>query len=159
MGVRMLTTVDQVKAAEGLARDFQSKAKSGAVSEADAKAQAAAAIGKIRYAGSEYVWINDMHPTMVMHPIKPDLNGKDLTSNKDPNGKQLFVEMVQALQNTEEFRAAGIGPVSRQRIIMLLGGLRELTATTVEEGGRMSDITDEAVAASIALLHPRSADD
>jgi AcrR family transcriptional regulator len=69
-----------------------------------------------------------------------------------------FVEMVQALQNTEEFRAAGIGPVSRQRIIMLLGGLRELTATTVEEGGRMSDITDEAVAASIALLHPRSAD-
>ncbi len=70
-----------------------------------------------------------------------------------------FVEMVQALQNTEEFRAAGIGPVSRQRIIMLLGGLRELTATAVEEGGRMSDITDEAVAASIALLDPRSADD
>jgi hypothetical protein len=70
-----------------------------------------------------------------------------------------FVGMVQALQNTEEFRAAGIGPVSRQRIIMLLGGLRELTATAVEEGGRMSDITDEAVAASIALLHPRAADD
>jgi AcrR family transcriptional regulator len=70
-----------------------------------------------------------------------------------------FVEMVQALQNTEEFRAAGIGPVSRHRIIMLLGGLRELTATAVEEGGRMSDITDEAVAASIALLDPRSADD
>lgn len=70
-----------------------------------------------------------------------------------------FVEMVQALQDTEEFRAAGIGPVSRQRIIMLLGGLRELTATAVEEGGRMSDITDEAVAASIALLDPRSADD
>jgi AcrR family transcriptional regulator len=69
-----------------------------------------------------------------------------------------FVEMVQALQNTEEFRASGIGPVSRQRIIMLLGGLRELTATAVEEGGRMSDITDEAVAASIALLDPRSAD-
>ena len=58
-----------------------------------------------------------------------------------------FVEMVQTLQDTEEFRAAGIGPVSRQRIIMLLGGLRELTATAVEEGGRMSDITDEAVAA------------
>jgi hypothetical protein len=44
--------------------------------------------------------------------------------------------------------------VSRQRIIMLLGGLRELAAITVEEGGRASDITEEAVDASIALLAP-----
>jgi AcrR family transcriptional regulator len=67
-----------------------------------------------------------------------------------------FIEMVQALGATNEFRAAGIAPVSRQRIIMLLGGLRELTASTVEEGGRMSDITEEAVDASIALLSPRA---
>jgi len=66
-----------------------------------------------------------------------------------------FIEMVQALGGTDEFRAAGIGPISRQRIIMLLGGLRELTAITVEEGGRMSDVTEEAVDASIALLAPR----
>jgi hypothetical protein len=39
---------------------------------------------------------------------------------------------------------------------MLLGGLRELTAITVEEGGRMSDVTEEAVDASIALLAPRT---
>jgi hypothetical protein len=45
--------------------------------------------------------------------------------------------------------------VSRQRIIMLLGGLRELTAITVEDGGRMSDIREEAVAAAIALVDPR----
>lgn len=67
---------------------------------------------------------------------------------------QNFIEMVQALGGTEEFRAAGIGPVSRQRIIMLLGGLQELAAITVEEGGRMSDVIEEAVAASIALLRP-----
>jgi hypothetical protein len=66
-----------------------------------------------------------------------------------------FVEMVQMLSDTSEFRAAGIGPFSRQRIIMLLGGLRELTAITVEQGGRVSDITEEAVDASIALLAPR----
>lgn len=70
-----------------------------------------------------------------------------------------FIAMVQALGDTNEFRSAGIAPVSRQRIIMLLGGLRELTAITVEEGGRMSDITEEAVDASIALLTPRPADD
>lgn len=65
-----------------------------------------------------------------------------------------FIDMVGTLGATDEFRAAGVGPVSRQRIIMLLGGLRELTAITVEEGGRMSDVTDEAVDASVALLSP-----
>ena len=69
-----------------------------------------------------------------------------------------FVDLVQALGDSAGFRAAGVGPVSRQRIIMLLGGLRELTASTVEEGGRMSDITEEAVGASIALIAPQSAE-
>jgi AcrR family transcriptional regulator len=67
-----------------------------------------------------------------------------------------FLDMVEALGSTDEFRAAGIGPVSRQRSIMLLGGLRELVAVTVEEGGRMTEISEEAVAASIALLTPSS---
>jgi AcrR family transcriptional regulator len=66
-----------------------------------------------------------------------------------------FIEMVRTLGDNAEFRVAGVGPFSRQRIIMLLGGLQELTAITVEEGGRMSDITEEAVDASIALLAPR----
>lgn len=69
-----------------------------------------------------------------------------------------FIDMVQALGDTGEFRSAGVGPVSRPRVVMLLGGLRELTAVTVENGGAMSDITDEAVAASIALLRPDGPD-
>jgi AcrR family transcriptional regulator len=71
------------------------------------------------------------------------------------DGTENFIALVQALADSDEFRASGIGPVSRQRIIMLLGGLRELAAITVEEGGRISDITEEAVDASIALLAPR----
>ncbi|GAS86694.1 TetR/AcrR family transcriptional regulator [Mycolicibacterium brisbanense] len=64
-----------------------------------------------------------------------------------------FVVMVQAMTDTEEFHSAGV-EVSRPRAIMLLGGLRELTANTVENGGSMSDIAEEAVNASIALLTP-----
>mgnify|MGYP000114924601 CR=1 FL=1 len=41
-----------------------------------------------------YFWINDFTPTMIMHPIKPALNGKNLSSMKDPTGKHLFNEMV-----------------------------------------------------------------
>ncbi|MCX5042716.1 TetR/AcrR family transcriptional regulator [Aldersonia sp. NBC_00410] len=65
-----------------------------------------------------------------------------------------FVVMVQALSDSDIFRAAGIGPLSRQRAIMLLGGLRELTAYTLEKGESVGGITDEAVRSAIALLDP-----
>lgn len=65
-----------------------------------------------------------------------------------------FVTLIQTLCDTDEWRSIGAGPVSRQHAIMLLGGLRELIATTVEDGGRVSDITELAVHASIALLGP-----
>lgn len=68
---------------------------------------------------------------------------------------EAFIVMVQTLSDTDELRAAGIEPVSRQRAIMLLGGLRELTASTVENGGRIADITEEAVDATMALVVPR----
>ena len=63
-----------------------------------------------------------------------------------------FIEMVQALGGHRRVPRCRHRSGLRRRIIMLLGGLRELTAITVEEGGRMSDITEEAVDASIALL-------
>jgi AcrR family transcriptional regulator len=65
-----------------------------------------------------------------------------------------FIAMTQRLTDTPELRAAGISPPSRQLAIMLLGGLRELIATTVEDGGRAGDVTEVAVRASLALLGP-----
>ena len=46
----------------------------------------------------DYVWINDTFPKMVMHPIKTQLNGQDLTNTPDHDGniKQLFVEFTKA---------------------------------------------------------------
>jgi AcrR family transcriptional regulator len=65
-----------------------------------------------------------------------------------------FIVLVQQLCDSDALRAAGIRPVSRPLAIMLLGGLRELAATTVEDGGRIGDITETAVRAAIALLGP-----
>ncbi|SEF21480.1 DNA-binding transcriptional regulator, AcrR family [Amycolatopsis pretoriensis] len=65
-----------------------------------------------------------------------------------------FIAMTQKLTDTPALRAAGISPPSRQTAIILLGGLRELIATTVEDGGRAGDVTEVAVRASIALLGP-----
>lgn len=60
------------------------------------------AIAQLRYGANDYFWINDAQPAMVMHPMKPDLNGKDLRSFKDPNGKALFVEMVNVTQRNQQ---------------------------------------------------------
>ncbi|MBF0495174.1 MAG: methyl-accepting chemotaxis protein [Deltaproteobacteria bacterium] len=51
-------------------------------------------VKKSRYNKDDYFWINDSYPVMIMHPFKPELDGKDLTDFKDPNGKHLFVDMV-----------------------------------------------------------------
>jgi len=34
-----------------------------------------------------------------MHPMKPEMNGNDISAFKDPNGKTLFVDMVNAVKN------------------------------------------------------------
>ncbi|EKD40210.1 MAG: Methyl-accepting chemotaxis sensory transducer, partial [uncultured bacterium] len=58
------------------------------------KVEALKIIKKMRYAGDNYLWINDMAPNMVMHPMKPSMDGTSLADYKDPNGKKLFVEFV-----------------------------------------------------------------
>ena len=52
--------------------------------------------------GSGYIWINDMTPAMVFHPVNEAMNGKDLSDYKDPDGKRLFVEMVEVCKKEGE---------------------------------------------------------
>ena len=74
------------------------------VAEAKLQASSAAVIENLRYGpeNKDYFWINDTQPYMVMHPYKPQLNGKDLSGSKDPNGKKLFVEMVKVCKANGE---------------------------------------------------------
>jgi hypothetical protein len=67
-----------------------------------------------------------------------------------------FVVLVQTLTDTAELRASGILPPPRQFAVRLLAGLRELIATTVEDGGDIGDITEVAVEATRAMLGPRT---
>jgi len=55
-----------------------------------------------RYGKNSYFWINDTIPNMIMHPIKPSLNGKNLSNVKDPNGVYLFKEMVKVVESNGE---------------------------------------------------------
>ncbi len=54
----------------------------------------------------DYFWINDMTPTMIVHPYRSDLNGQDLKNYTDLDGKKVFLEILNVV------RASGSGFVS-----------------------------------------------
>lgn len=66
------------------------KASAMLLAEGDA---AIAKIKEMRFGDGNYCWIHDMQGMMVMHPIKPELDGKNILGNTDPNGKALFAAM------------------------------------------------------------------
>jgi AcrR family transcriptional regulator len=69
---------------------------------------------------------------------------------------EAFIVLIRALTDTADLRAAGVKPASRQMAIMLLGGLNELVAVTLEDGGDIRDITETAIDCTLAILGPRN---
>jgi len=78
--------------------------KDASLSPEARKKQVFALIKELRYGpdNKDYFWINDLHPRMVMHPYKPEMDGQDLAENKDPNGKKLFVEFAKVAKESGE---------------------------------------------------------
>lgn len=110
---------------------------------------------QVRQAVEAWIASGESRPELMLSWIRdvPALGATARDLQRDV--LETFVVMVQAMTDTDEFHGAGV-EVSRPRAIMLLGGLRELTASTVENGGSMGDIAEEAVNASIALLAPQA---
>jgi AcrR family transcriptional regulator len=110
---------------------------------------------QVRHAVEAWIGAAESIPTLMLSWIRdvPALGAG--TRRLQRETMEHYIAMVRTLSDTAELRAAGIGPVSRRRAVMLLGGLRELTAITLESGGHIGDITDDAVDASIALLAPQ----
>lgn len=81
---------------------YHDKEKTGEMSLEEAQRKAAETIKQLRYGQNDYFWINDSGPNMIMHPFRPELDGKSLGDMKDPNGKRLFVEMVDTTKNSKD---------------------------------------------------------
>ena len=99
MAEKQATVSFLVQQATSQIDSYQKQVATGALSKEEAQKQAAERISAMRYDGSNYLWINDLGPKMIMHPIKPELNGKDLSDTKDNNGKLLFVEMAKVCKD------------------------------------------------------------
>ncbi len=78
------------------------KSNSNRLSKAELEEELKKLVAPIRYDGNNYIWINDMQANMVLHPMSPNLNGKDLSNMKDSSGKYLFKEMVEVCRKNGE---------------------------------------------------------
>jgi methyl-accepting chemotaxis protein len=102
LNTRKAKTKAAVEIALGTLNYYHGLVIAGKMTEAEAKEQALDLISKMRYEGQEYFWINDKHPKMIMHPFKPEMNGQDISTFKDPNGVFLFNEMVAVTKKTDK---------------------------------------------------------
>lgn len=82
---------------------YYDKATSGEMDEEAALQAALESIEQLRYEeNSNYYFILDYDVNMVMHPIKPELNGKNLSDSADAEGNKLFGEMIEVVKSDDE---------------------------------------------------------
>ena len=95
---------DVVSVAYTVVAEYDRRVAKGELTLEEAQERAKDSIRSIRFGKKRegYLWINDLEPKMLMHPIYPNLEGKNLSDFKDQNGKQFFMEMVKVSKEKGE---------------------------------------------------------
>lgn len=91
---KRLSTLYLSQVAVALVNNYHSKVGSGELDEARAKQLALAELKSLRYKENDYYFVIDQQVTMLMHPFRPDLDGKSVADFKDKQGELLFQNMA-----------------------------------------------------------------
>ncbi|WP_346992800.1 methyl-accepting chemotaxis protein [Alteromonas gracilis] len=73
---------------------FYELERSGELTREQAQQMAKAAVKKLRYDNTNYFWISDYNSYVVMHPLKPELDGTDVSGFEDSLGTNIYVEFA-----------------------------------------------------------------
>lgn len=99
---RKLTTQELVEVASNTVSYYYNEVQQGNLSEAEAKRQASNVIRSMHYAKNGYFWINDYDANVIMHPLKPQIEGKNMLSARDGEGKQHWKEFTSVVKSQGE---------------------------------------------------------
>ncbi|MGE4279999.1 MAG: diguanylate cyclase [Magnetospirillum sp.] len=83
-----------VQGALGYMERLEGMVQAGALNRDDAKARAISAVAAMSSRQGDYLWINDLSPRMVWHPMAQWLD-RDLSTFVDADGRALFKEFVE----------------------------------------------------------------
>jgi len=107
---------------------------------------------QVQQAVEAYVTAIETNPALTLAWIREFPALGEAVRPVQRQGMRLFTDMLVDITSSPGFRRAGMQTVSRQTALILLGGLRELTAHTLEDGEDIREITETAVAAGVALV-------
>jgi AcrR family transcriptional regulator len=110
---------------------------------------------QIRQAVEAYVGHIESRPAITLSLIRelPSLGAAGRPVQR--RGLQLLSSLLIDLSASPGFQRAELPPLTPPLSVILLGGLRELTALAVEDDRPIREIVEPAVDASVALLGPR----
>jgi AcrR family transcriptional regulator len=111
---------------------------------------------QIRQAVEAYVTTIEARPAVMLSWIRELPSLGDAARPVQRRGLQMLSNLLIDLSASPGFQRAKVPPLTTPLAVILLGGLRELTALAVEDGKPVREIVEPAVDASIALLGPRA---
>ncbi|MGH3558217.1 MAG: TetR/AcrR family transcriptional regulator [Mycobacterium sp.] len=110
---------------------------------------------QIRQAVEAFVGHIESRPAITLSWIR-ELPSLDAAARPHQRrGLQLLTSLLIGLSGSPGFQQAGLPPLTRPLAVILVAGLRELTALAVEDGRDVREIVEPAVDASVALLGHR----
>ena len=89
---RQANTRQLVENAVALVGHYEAQERGGVMTHEAAQTAAKAAVASLRFNQSGYFWINDLSGRVLMHPIKPALDGKNGAGTTDIHGVSPFSE-------------------------------------------------------------------
>ena len=92
-----------VQTAHGLAAGYEAEIKAGRLTRDEAFERFKANLNTMFYNGKDYIFVQNLNYQTVVHPVRPDVIGKDQRDNKDANG----VFFVRALVDTARTKGDG----------------------------------------------------
>lgn len=110
---------------------------------------------QIRQAVEAYVSHIESRPALTLSWIREFPSLGAVARPVQRRGLELLTTLLVDLSGSAGFRRSDLAPLTPSMAVILLGGLRELTALAVEDGTDVREIVAPAVDASVALLGAR----
>ncbi|HBO6052648.1 TPA: methyl-accepting chemotaxis protein [Pseudomonas aeruginosa] len=99
-GTKVYQIQTAVENTNGILQRFHQLEKQGLLSRDDAQSQAREMIRGLRYGGNEYFFIQNLQQRMLLHPMSPEIEGRDVSDLKDAKGIAINQEMVSVAQSS-----------------------------------------------------------
>ena len=110
---------------------------------------------QIRHAVEAYVGSIESRPAITLAWIRELPSLGNAARPVQRHSLRLLTSLLIDLTSSPGVRRANLPPLTPPLAVILVGGLRELTALAVEDGRPVREIVEPAVDASVALLGPR----